>query len=353
MEQSISMNATQRDVLIDAANVTKNSLNQKVLISDYDDTITRGTGDVFSLICKSVMGKEEYEQMLSLPKELGKDWFTAYLKFNSLTKNKTELICEEFKKSEIYKKFCEAKNESIDNILKKMQTIPNENVTEFYVKEILFPLIAMYSVYIEKLEPEEAFFILYQKSKENEDIFIINTYKPHEVILIELQEYVKLNVKKYQAFDEILKNNMVLGTTEESCKGDEDRIKFILNWKSSLMRTKTPEIIIMGDSHTDCVNFEEAQRMYPSSSTFLFVDTRLNQDIQLLNSNCNSHTCNCKMELPLIADSMKYCCDVLKKEKEKLEFCKRELQSIENKKSTFVKQILSGSYEEIVGKIYK
>lgn len=313
-------------------------MEQKVLISDYDDTITKGSDSTFSKVSSAVIGFEEFERIKTLPSNLGKEWFGRYINENSLTIEKAQLMWNNFKETELYQKFVEANNSSINEVLAKGENMPNNNITEFYIKQLTCPLIALYNVYIEKLTPEESFFELYKKVKAEGDILIINTLKPQETIIVELREYAKINGEKYKAFEEMIENQMVFGTIYESCKVDSNRINFLLKSKSDLLKTPTQEIIIMGDSFTDCVNFQEAHVINPSSSKFLFVETRLEETIKSLSEK---------------VDKLRDNAEELTKATAKLKHMKNELNQINEQIKKTPQNIIKGTYSNIASRIYR
>lgn len=168
-------------------------------------------------------------------------------------------------------------NKKFLQIIDIAQHIPEVNVAEYYVNRIIVPLIALADVHVFNLKPHEEFFKLYQDAKKNGDILIINTMKPQEMIEIELSEYALLDSEKYGIFLDILKCNLVFGSTKESCKLDSNRIEFIMRHISN----KYEEMVIMGDSGTDISNFEEAVKKMPSSSlTFLFISNKFDKRIE-------------------------------------------------------------------------
>ena len=74
-------------------------MEQKVLISDYDDTITKGSDSTFSKVSSAVIGFEEFERIKTLPSNLGKEWFGRYISENSLTIEKAQLMWNNFKET--------------------------------------------------------------------------------------------------------------------------------------------------------------------------------------------------------------------------------------------------------------
>ena len=311
-------------------------MEQKFLISDYDDTITKGSEPTFALVCEAVLGTEEYQRIRKLPKNLGIDWFTRYIKEDLLTKEKAETLWENFKNTKPYQMFINAGKQKINEILEKGENMPSTDVAKFLVEELLFPLIAFYNVHVEKLEPQESFFELYEKSKTAGDILIINTFKPHKIIITELQEYVKLNKEKYAIFEEMINNEMVFGTTPESCKADSNRVDFLLKTKQPLLKTPTQEIIVMGDSFSDCVNFQEAYKINPNSK-FLFVNERLENEIENVTEKANE----------LIEHI-----DELEKATNKLKYLKGDLNKINEQTAKTPNNIKRINYANIVEEIY-
>lgn len=303
---------------------------KNVIISDYDDTIIKGSTESFGLLCEAVLGSEELTRMINLPNNLGREWFEKYLNNNSLTKEKAEILWQSFKKTKTYQKFSDLNNKNINRILEKAESISVNNPTSFYIEEILFPLIALYNVYISKLEHESEFFKLYEEIKANNNIFILNTYKPHKVIIRELEEYYNLDPKKYKIFKEILDNNEVFGTTKESCKGDKNRIDYLLQ-QFELNKNDDLNIVVIGDSKSDFDNFQQAQKIKPSSQ-FLFINTRIKDEIK---------------ELKLKIGKLKESEEKLKELEEKIKSLKTEKATLKDKKASKSDRNY-GSYEELI-----
>jgi len=250
---------------------------RKIIISDYDETMIKHSGECYNKVCLAVLGKNEFDNVVN-----GKSYFYGYKERNLLTKDQVIGMLEMFKTTEVYKEFCNNLNDDIKKVLNKFNNIPNKNFSNFIVNDILFPLIAYYDVYVAKLTPEEKFFELYKNAKENNDIFLINTFKDKPIIETELYAFIKLNNEKYGCFKEIIDNGLLFSTESPECsKGNKDRIQYILRKISKKINIDINycELILMGDSMSDVNNYEEAvSKCFPQSSKFLFVNSRLVED---------------------------------------------------------------------------
>lgn len=307
----------------------------KIIISDYDDTIVDYSGDYFDIVFTAVIGEDEYEKMKELTKKgINCDFVNAYIKENNYNKECIKKLWENFKKTSVYDELISANSERINRILDKDNKIPENNATEYYMNELLIPIVAVYDVLIKQCKPNEAFFELYRQSKENGDIFLINTFKSQKLIEAELKEYINLNKEKYRAFEELINKKLVLGTTDKSCKADDDRIKTLL---SNLNLSKDNTLIVMGDSYTDLKNFEEAYNLN-NNSQFLFVRTRLDRQIKDFNEQINF---------------LKEKAENFKRTKNKLNKAVKELNDVEKKKEQFkANNFKSGEYNELAKSIY-
>ena len=94
----------------------------------------------------------------------------------------------------------------------------------------------------------------------------------------------------------------------------------------------------MGDSFADCENFQEAYAINPNSSKFLFVETRLAEEIEGLSSKMaelDGH----REELAKAADKLKCLRD--------------ELTQINKQIEKTPKNVVKGKYSDIVATIYR
>ena len=94
----------------------------------------------------------------------------------------------------------------------------------------------------------------------------------------------------------------------------------------------------MGDSFTDCVNFQEAHAINPNSSKFLFVETRLEETIKSLSEKVNKSRDNA---------------EELTKATAKLKHMKNELNQINEQIKKTPQNIIKGTYSNIANRIYR
>lgn len=99
----------------------------KLILCDFDETITEGTDETFYEVCKAVFGSDEWEKVKEFSKEYGKDKFTTYIECDKLTKNRAKELWDEFKKTGLYRQFIdnESKSHLIKEILNKGEKIPD------------------------------------------------------------------------------------------------------------------------------------------------------------------------------------------------------------------------------------
>lgn len=311
-----------------------------IIISDYDETIVEFSGVLFDAVFNAVLGKDGYSTMINIcnrrKAETGRscDFLSGYIEECNLTKDEAEKLWSDFKNTEVYKELKSSKIEKVQAVLEKGNHIPEKNATAYYIEELLIPIVAVYNVLVKKIVPHEAFFELYEKSKENGDIFLINTFKNQKLIETELKEYVTLNAEKYNAFQELLDNKMVFGTTVDSCKGDDDRIEILLK---KLNKDKNSDLILMGDGFPDVVNFEQALAINENSK-FCFVNSRLNLEIKNYTSQIKA----------LEEDTDDY-----KTKKAKLEKFEKELEKISQYQSKAKEgNFMSGDYKDLAKALY-
>lgn len=309
---------------------------RKIIISDYDDTTVRHTEQCFYDVCCAVMGEDLFNKMKNISKDTKLDYFSAFINKDCLTKEEACRAWSNFKNTKIYSQLKKSKKQRVIEVLENGDRIPENEVTKHFIQDILCKIIVMYSIYIQKNVPEKKFFTLYNKIKKNNDIFLINTFKSQFLIEFELQEYVYINEKKYKAFNELLKNHLVIGTTENSCKSDQNRVKTILK-KVNVNDISNNKIFIIGDSGTDFENFTEAYNLN-TSSQFLFVKTRLSENLN---------------KTRLLFYKLFKKVDLYKSYKEKLNKSKQELIKLNKSFQAYNKNnIKIGGYNKVTRCIY-
>lgn len=314
--------------------------SKQIIISDFDDTILPGSDRVFEIVFKNLLGNDEFERMKSQCKN--GSYVEHYIRERKLTKEDVEAFWNKFKESELYKKFSENVGEKFTEIEKNAKKIIKgeigTDIIAFYINHVITPLVVLADIYLFELRPHEEFFEFYQQAKEKGNIVIINTMKSQAMITIELKEFALFD-KKYKIFQEMIDDELVFGTTEESCKLDEKRIQYILK-QLSLKCNQFSNIVIMGDSGTDVGNFEEVVQTQSVPVSFLLVTDKY--DVEPADSS-----------LKIL--SLKKSSEELTVEHSKLKEIKAKLLARlrESEQKRDGVKILSGQYEKILSGRYR
>lgn len=278
---------------------------EKLILLDYNGTIVPNEPDVrpYKTIINSMFGEELAKEFKS-PNRSKK-----LLIAKNFSKRDFEKFLNKFKSSEIYGVLKDSGNQMILDVLKKCDELPDTNIAGFVFEDIVCPLMALYNVYIAKIMPFPDFSDFFQdKSKEGYCI-VINSNGPHNVLLMELREYAKM--EEYSFINQLLGNELVFGNMEESKKTDGNRMQYILDKliENGVIVPNLKDIVIIGDTKKDVENFMSIS------------DQKIHSEIFLIEQN----------NLYLI-EKLTERCKKLEHDSEKLEIASKQLDEVTNER---------------------
>lgn len=307
----------------------------KLVLMDYNGTIVLNDRDIrsYATIIKSIFGAEFIEEFKSplRSRKMLVDKNFSHEKFIEFFKN--------FKSSEIYDTFKNSNNDRILSILKKCDELPNENIEDFIFEEIIYPLMALYNVHIVGIKPFLDFPDFF-KNIQKDHCVVINSDSPHSVLLIELEEYAKM--EEYSFIKELLDRGLVYGNTGKDKKEDNSRIERIIGdlRKRGFITEKLESIDIVGDEENDYESFKSAismdthnkTRLNLSMQNNLFLVKKLREQVSNLIENMKKIS---QISKNIAKKNLKELSEVLKRDKERLENAKKKLKEIEEKIKKF------------------